>query len=398
MNAPRAARRTAVARAKDRVAIANASTTGFVAKNSDRSPMSLAAEACIAVLRDTGLSAADVDGICGSIPSAPAVQAALGIQDVRWFANPVIPFGNHVVAAVAAVCSGMAEVVLAYHTAYRMAWNTASALRDPFRRGLTPGTAPDGGTGPDTLAGAAGYAAWASRYIHEYATPREHFGYVALNDRVNALRNPVAAMRSPMTMDDYLSARMIRQPLCLLDMDVPVDGADAFVVTTAERARDLPHPAVLVHAATLGMIAEHEEDQQPSLARTGQHVVIETLRAQSDLWIDDVDVYFPYDGFTIITLGWLEATGWCGPGEAGAFLESHRDAATGRVLINGRVPINPHGGALSEGGTQGSGHVREAVLQLQGRAGNRQVPGAKTALVTPGGFFFNAQGVILRAA
>jgi acetyl-CoA acetyltransferase len=381
---------------KDAVAISNVATTGFVPKNTERSPASLALEACTAVLRDSGLTAADVDGICGSIPPAPDIQAALGIPDVRWFANPPIPFGNHIVAAVSAVHSGMADVVLAYHTSYRMAWNTASALRDPFRRTMNLGGSPSGNPGPETVAAAVGYAAWASRYKHEYGVPRERFGLVALNDRKNAARNPAAAMHAPMTMDDYLAARMIREPLCLFDMDVPVDGADAFVVTTTERARDLPHPPVLVHAATLGMIAEHDEEQQPSLARTGQHVVVEALRARSDFWIDDVDVYFPYDGFTIITLGWLESTGWCGPGEAGAFLEQHWDGTEGRVLIGGRVPINPHGGALSEGGTQGSGHVREAVLQLQGRAADRQVPGAATALVTPGGFFFNAQGMTLR--
>jgi acetyl-CoA acetyltransferase len=382
--------------AKDRVAFANAATTGFVPHNTDRTPMSLVLEACTAVLRDTRLGAGDVDGLCGSIPDAPAVQAALGLPNVTWFANPIIPFGNHVVAAVAAVASGVCDVVLAYHGAYRMAWNTASALRDPFRRSLTPGASPGGGPGPETIAGAAGYAAWASRYVHEYGLSREQLALVALNDRANAQRNPAAAMRGPMTMEDYLAARMIREPLCLLDMDVPVDGADAFVVTTAERARDLPHPPVLVHAATLGMIDCHDEDQLPSLARTGQHVVVEALRARSELWIEDVDVYFPYDGFSIITLGWLESTGWCEPGEAGAFLADNWDARVGRVLIDGRIPVNPHGGALSEGGTQGSGHVREAVLQLQGRAGERQVADARTALVTPGGFFFNAQGMVLR--
>ena len=107
-------------------------------------------------------------------------------------------------------------------------------------------------------------------------------------------------------------------------------------------------------------------------------------------------MYFPYDGFTIITLGWLENTGWCGPGEAGGLLADSWDEAAGRALLRGRVPINPHGGALSEGGTQGSGHLREAVLQLQGRAGARQVADAETALVTPGGFFFNSQGAVLR--
>ena len=94
-------------------------------------------------------------------------------------------------------------------------------------------------------------------------------------------------MRDPLTMDDYLSARMIRWPLCLLDMDVPVDGADAFVITTTERARDLPLPPVLVHAVTLGMIDKNEEDQTPSLRQHGQQVVVDALKAKSDFWIDD---------------------------------------------------------------------------------------------------------------
>ena len=189
---------------------------------------------------------------------------------------------------------------------------------------------------------------------------------------------------------------MIRWPLCLLDMDVPVDGADAFVITTTERARDLPHRPVLVHAATLGQIGKNEEDQTPSLRQHGQQVVVDALKAKSDFWIDDCDVYFPYDGFTIITLNWFENAGFCGPGEAGAFLAEHWDDASNRVLIDGRIPVNPHGGALSEGGTQGSGHIREAVHQLQGRAGDRQVDGAERAIVTAGGFFFNAQGCTLR--
>jgi acetyl-CoA acetyltransferase len=379
---------------KDTVAFAGAATTGFVARNSGRSPASLALEACTKVLRETGLGAADVDGVCGSIPEARHIQAALGIPEVTWFANPAIPVVNHVAAAVSAIASGLCEVVLLYHAAYRLAWNTASALKDPFRRSMSPGDGTN--PGPENISGSAGYTAWASRYVYEFPVKREHFGYVAVSDRSNATKNPAAAMRDPITMEDYLAARMIRWPLCLLDMDVPVDGADAFVLTTAERARELPLRPVLVNSVALGMVDKNEEDQSPSLRRHGQHVVIEALKRRSDFWIDGVDVYFPYDGFTPITLNWIENAGWCGPGEAGPFLEENWDAAENRILISGRVPLNPHGGALSEGGTQGSGHFREAIHQLQGRAGERQVPGARTAIITAGGFFFNAQGATLR--
>lgn len=379
-------------RLRDSVAFAGAATTGFVPRNSGRSQTSLAAQACIDVLRQCGLGPGDVDGICGSLPAAPVLQATLGIPEVTWFANPAIPFVNQVAAAVTAVHAGLCEVVLVYHAAYRLPWNTASSLKDPFRRPAGAGAPPP----PELIAGSVGYTAWASRYIHEFKVPKEHFGYIALNDRACAALNPAAAMREPITMDDYLSARMIRWPLNLLDMDVPVDGADAFVVTTAERARDLPLTPVLVDAVALGATAHNDEEQTDGLRHHGQHVTIAALRDRSSFWIDDVDVYFPYDGFTPIALNWFENTGWCGPGEAGGFLGDHRDPATGRILINGRVAVNPHGGSLSEGGTQGSGHVREAVHQLQGLAGERQVPDARRALLTVGGFFFNAQGLTLR--
>lgn len=381
---------------KNRVAFAGASTTGFTPRNTDRSQASFAAEACIDVLRMCGLRPEDVDGLCGSWPSANELQAILGLPEVTWFANPMIPFINHVAAAAAAVDAGLCEVALVWHAAYRQPWNTGSALKDPFRAAASglPATLPS----PDTVSNAVGYTAWASRYMHEFGATKEDFGLVAINDRSNAAANPVAALTAPLTMEDYLNARMIRWPLCMLDMDIAVDGADAFVITTAERAKDMPLPPVLINAVTLGMVAHNEEDQMDGLAHHGQHVVVDALKAKSDFWLDGTDVYFPYDGFSIIALSWIENVGYCGPGEAADFLREHWDSGTNSVRVNGRVPFNPHGGSLSEGATQGSGHVREAVHQLQGRAGARQVPDAKTALVTPGGFFFNAQGLSLVAS
>lgn len=382
---------------KDQVAIAGASTTGFTARNTPRSQTSLAAEASIDVLRLCGLRASDIDGICGSWPSAAVMQSTLGIPEITWSGNPLIPVVDHVAAAAAAVHSGLCNTVLVYHAAYRQAWNTSSAMKDPYRRIATAGLS-DPQPGPETMASSTGYTGWAARYIHEFDVPKEHFGLVAINGRSNAARNPAAAIRTPMSMEDYLNARMIRSPLSMLDMDIAVDGADAFVVTTAERAADMPLPPVLIQAAVLGQRAKNEEDQTTSLREHGQQVVIEALKRKSDFWIDDIDVYFPYDGFTPITLNWIENAGWCAPGEAGAFLQSHWVEEEQRVLINGRIPVNPHGGSLSEGATQGSGHIREAVHQLQGRAGDRQVDGARRALITAGGFFFNAQGLTLHRA
>jgi acetyl-CoA acetyltransferase len=245
------------------------------------------------------------------------------------------------------------------------------------------------------MAGPAGYAAWAARYLHEYGCDRDDFGLVAVNSRSNAEDNDHAVFRTPLTMEKYRQAPMIMAPFSLLDMDVPVDGAHAFVLTAATEAASLVERPVLVHAATMGGI-DRQLDQTAGLTQHGQHVVVAALRARSDLWLGDFDVVYPYDGFSWLTLMWLEALGWCGPGEAAKFLRSHWDDATNRVLIGGRVPVNTHGGSLSEGATQGSGHLHEAVVQLQGRAGRRQVEGASTALVVPGGIFHNPHGFVLR--
>jgi acetyl-CoA acetyltransferase len=391
--------------AGDQVAFAGVGLAPYSRDNQGGTAGSLVLDACIAALRDAGLGAGDVDGICGSMVSAQYVQAALGIPEVTWFANPPAVIGNQIVAATAAVASGMCETALVYHHAYRLPWASRSAALDPFRRRATVGVADARSTwgtghndpGPDSMFGAVAYAAWAMRYLHDHGYGRESLGYVALNSRTNAANNPNAVYREPLTMDDYLASRMVREPLCVYDMDVPVDGADAFVVTTAERARDLPRPPVLIHAATLGHTDYGSEEQLRDLDHAGQVVVARKLWAKSDLRLPDMDLLYPYDGFSIITLNWFENIGCCARGEGGDFVAQHWQDDEQRLLINRRIPVNTHGGSLSEGGTQGAGHLREAILQLRGDAGPRQVEHARTALVTPGGFYFNSQGIIVRA-
>ena len=378
---------------KDAISFVGIGTTGF-GRTSDRSSLALALDASTRAIRDAGLAAHDINGVvCIAEPGAPGPETlatALGLTNVTHFSKPTPVVMNAIIDAMNAIYAGSCDTVLVCSSMLRLPWNSRSAAHDPFRRHLAGGAAGI----PESINMAPAYTAWASRYIHEYGCGKEPFGRIAVNMRTNAAGNPLAAMRAPITLDDYYAARMIREPLCLLDMDIPVDGADAFVLTTTERAKALPHAPVLIHAATVGL-GTSDEDQLPSLARHGQHVVVEALRAKSDLWLDDVDVYLPYDGFTIITLGWIENTGWCKPGQAARFLADNWDTDNGRIVIDGRIAVNPHGGSLSEGATRGTGHVREAVVQLRGEAGDRQVPGAKTALVTPGGFFFNAQGAIL---
>ena len=148
---------------------------------------SLAAQAAIDVIRAAGLSKNDIDGLCGSWPGTHELQSALGLPRLTWSGNPMIPIVDHIATAAAAVHAGLCETVLVYHAAYRAAWNTGSALKDPFRRIATPGlTEPQ--SGPDTMAAGVGYTGWASRYIHEFGVKRDDFGIVALNARANAAR------------------------------------------------------------------------------------------------------------------------------------------------------------------------------------------------------------------
>jgi acetyl-CoA acetyltransferase len=396
--------------AKDALAFAGVGVSSYSRDRGPTTELSILLEACTAAIADAGLSAADIDGVIGAglltggIDPA-VVVSSLGLPSVSYWHKTVPPIMNHVVAAMNAVWTGACDTALVYHSCYRLGGNSRSAGADPFRgraaMGLADGRAQFGDGHTDSepwgMSGSVGYAAWAARYAATYGVPREHFGLVAINGRSNAAKNDNAVMRAPLGMAEYLSARMIREPLCLLDMDVPIDGADAFIVTTTERARDLPQRPVLIHAASMGMTAHPEEHLATDLESTGQAVAARDLRAKSDLWTDDMDVFLPYDGFSIVTLRCFEGYGLCGPGEAGSYLADHWDDASARIVLPGGVPVNPHGGSLSEGGTQGAGHVREAITQLRGQAGGRQVDDAKVALLTPGGFFFNAQGLVLRS-
>lgn len=389
---------------KDQVAFVGVGTTGFAHDAKGRSLNDLAFEASTQAILDAGLEAGDIDGVVGTSwpqsaigkASARDMAEALGLE-VTHHSNQPVPLGFAIVDAMNAVFSGSCNNVLVYHSVYRSPANSRSAANDPFRQGLGAGgsIAPAPTRIEPEQNGASGYALWASRYFYEYGAPPEVLGYIAINERSNAVKNPLAAMREPITMEDYFESRMVREPLHLLDMDLPVDGADAFVLTSTERARDLPRRPVLIHASSSGLTAHNREEGIDGLSHHGQHVAVKNLREKSDVWLPDVDLFYPYDGFTIITLFWIENVGWCKPGEGYDFIRSNWNDEEDRLMIDGRIPMNTHGGNLSEGGTQASGHIREAIVQLRGDGGERQVANAKTALLTPGGAFFNSQGLIL---
>lgn len=387
-------------RIQDQIAIVGVGATGYT-RDSGRTARSLAVEAALAAISDAGLGRDDIDGVVSSAgmgywnvpPNAVEMVTTLRLPAVSYFVDGVAVIGSPLIEAANALYAGACETILLYHYNYRTPRNSRKAGSDPFRRHYT---STYDNVPIDNVRYAVAYAAWASRYLHEYGVGRDSFGYVAINGRSNARRNRLAVVQEPITMDDYLAAPMVRDPLCTLDMDYPVDGADAFVLTTVDRARELRDDPVLIHAAVQGLIeTAFDEDQLVSFERHGQDVVAPLLWESSERRLEDVDVAFVYDGFSPITLSWLERLGWCDRGEAGAFLQQHWVKEENRVLIDGRIPINSNGGMLSEGGSQGAGLVREAVHQLRGEAGERQIAGAQTALLAIGGIFFNPQAVVL---
>jgi acetyl-CoA acetyltransferase len=197
--------------------------------------------------------------------------------------------------------------------------------------------------------------------------------------RRHAARNPAALYRDELTIDDYLSARMISDPLCLYDCDVPVDMSIALVVSAADAARDLPHSAIRLEAAGMALRDRPSWDQFANPASPCRDAAAE-LWAQTDLTVDDVDVAELYDGFSILTLMHLEALGFCKEGEGGAFVEGGQ-----RITFGGDIPVNTDGGHLSAGRSRGFGQLLEACVQLRGEAGERQVPGVDVAVAGGGG-------------
>jgi acetyl-CoA acetyltransferase len=362
-----------------------------------RSLTGLAVDACLDAITDAGVDARDVDGICTSTSAFWDVQMAIGTS-TKWAINMTAQqtFIMQLVEAVNAVRSGACDIALVCHSFQRPlgARETAAA---PFRR--APGTRVGAVLGTAhvmSLPLGFGYAAWANRYLHEYGGDRrEDLGLIAINARTNAADNVNAVYRAPINLDDYRAARLVRDPFRLLDLDVAVDGADAVIVASADIARDLSKPPVYVHHANSCRTNLTREDQIDDLRHTGQDLVMDALWRDTELRLADIDILYPYDGFSFLNLLWLESMGWCERGEGLAFLRDQWNDEQQRLLINGRTPMNTHGGQLSEGASLGAGFIREAVQQLRGDIGNRQVAGARHALATIGGFTFNCGAALL---
>ncbi|MGV0848913.1 thiolase C-terminal domain-containing protein [Mycolicibacterium phlei] len=360
------------------------------------SPLSLTIDACEAAVADAGLTFDDIDGLA-TYPGldvagmgeggVTALENALGIRPV-WINGGMDTFGpaGSIISAMMAVATGMARHVLCFRTL----WEAT------FQQLMKEGKAfPTGGPRTNSwqmpfgaMSAAHTLALNAQRHMDRYGTTRETLGWIALNQRANAALNPTAIYRDPMTMDDYLNARLITTPFGLYDCDVPCDGAVAVVVSAVEAAKDMPRKPVYFEAVGTQIVERTDWDQgtlthEPQVLGQAAHLWTRTsLRAK------DVDVAELYDGFTFNCLSWLEALGFCGIGEARDFLDGGK-----AIARDGVIPLNTHGGQLSHGRTHGMGLVHEAVTQLRGDAGERQVPDARVAVVSSGGL--TPSGVLL---
>jgi len=358
-------------------------------KDSGRSEMSLASEAVAAAIADAGLKPSDIDGmVTYSTDNNPDVEIArhVGIGSLRHFSR--VHYGGGaacgtIVMAAMAVATGVADAVVCYR-----AFNERSGRR--FGTGVqdlpNAATAERSQFSWTTPAGQLTPASWvamvARRYMHLYGAKSEDFGRVAVAGRRHAANNPAAWFyNDPITLEDHQASRWIVDPLHLLDCCQESDGGQALVVTSAERARDLPNTPALIVAGAQGagvdqwtMTSFFRDDiaQLPEMK-----VVADELWTTSGLTPADIQTAILYDHFTPYVLMQLEEFGFCGRGEAKDFIKD------GALEIGGRLPINTHGGQLGEAYIHGMNGIAEAVRQVRGTSVN-QVDKVENVLVTAG--------------
>lgn len=349
-------------------------------RQSGRSVLALHLDAALAAIADAGLRPKDIDGI---IPYAGLGVVAedfvtnFGIPDLRFSAHTPLGGASPVAAlqcALAAVATGICR-----HVLVPLARNGASGGRIAERladwpqfRALGEFELPIGAFAPAQV-----YAPMARRHMELYGTTSLHFAEVAVSTRHNAILNGRAMMQTPLTVEAHQAARMIADPFRLFDCSLESDGGCAFVVSHRDCARDLPHPAIEV----LGIAEGHPDSpsaitQRPDLISLGLDKAAPRAFAMAGVTPADIQVAEIYDCFTYIVIRQLEALGFCARGEGGPFV------ASGAIRLGGRLPVNTHGGLLSQAHIAGMNHIVELVRQLRGTAGAAQVAGARLGLVT----------------
>ena len=401
---------------RDQTAVVGVGATPYYKRGQSlpETQTSMACTAILAALEDAGLTISDLDGfaIYSNAVDPAQIASILGVPEVRFAASTTSGGGGSAGSlglAAAAIHSGMAEVCVSLMTLQqvtRRLGGTAVGGASMYGGGGGGGGNPYAGAGiPASMAFFASsglmspghsFSLLTKRHMHLYGTKREHLAEIAINQRNNAMARPTALQRTPLTLDDYFNARIISDPLCLFDYTMETDGAVAVITTSAERARDLRQPPVYILASAHGGMgrwgpAIFSYFQQPDeyFASSGHRPVAKRLYEMAGITPQDVDVALIYDHFSPMVLMQIEDYGFCGIGEGGPFV------ADGNIRLGGKIPVNTHGGHLSEAYIIGMTHVREAVEQLRGTAVN-QVPGAEVALVTGGPASLPVSGTLLR--
>ncbi|CAA0137589.1 Uncharacterised protein [Mycolicibacterium vanbaalenii] len=389
------------------VAIVGAGTTKYYRRGESvpRTTNEMACEAILNACADAGLSVRDIDGFAyysgasagytGKLDTADFMEI-LGIPEVRFTASLTSGGGGSAGAidlARAAIVSGNARVVVTVmalqQSAQRLGTVFSAMSPDPMNSFLMP----SGLAGPGHL-----MAVLARRHMHLYGTRREAFAEVAISTRLNAANRPQAMHRDPLTVEDYFKARMIAEPLCLYDFCQETDGAAAVITTGMDMARDLKQRPVPVVAAAHGGVRDWGRAfawmgmPDEYFASAGNRPIAERLYQQAGITSADIDVALLYDHFTPMVVMQLEDYGFCERGEGGAFVEGGAIRYEG-----GSIPVNTHGGQLSEAYIVGMTHIIEGVEQMRGTATN-QVDGAELALVTGGPASIPVSGLILGRA
>jgi acetyl-CoA acetyltransferase len=383
---------------KGKVAVAG---IGFseLSRHSDEPLGKLAFDAANAALGDAGLRPEQVDGLATYNMGAITRDGVDGVsvdyflkhyphsQKLRWYAQlDQGMVASAVLEGVNAIIAGMADYVLVWRAMHRPQDRPYTQVTAHTAAGDSQFSLPYG-----QAAVYQWHAMAYQRYLHLAGASRDAMAALAVTQRRNANLNPRAYFRdTPLSVDDYLNSRFIAEPLCLFDCDIPIEGCAAFVLTSADRARDLRNPPAYIAAVAQNTSSGR---RAPISYILDDYMVCgasiaDQLWADSGLGPQDMQAAQLYDGFSPSTYYWLEAAGFCPQGEAHAFIQD------GRIALDGELPVNTFGGSLSEGRLHGMGHLAEAALQVTGRAGERQIADADAVCAIDGSPLLRGSGVV----
>ena len=384
---------------KDQACIVGVGETAYTrGEGSGMSALALQLQASERAIQDAGLTNKQIDGVMPfpNLGSAEEFAVNLGVEELRY-AVTVHMGGAAPVAslqgAAMAVVSGIADYVL-----IPAGWNAYSGRRAQETVATDESAMPGGAISRDyylphgLTAPAQWYSLIARRHMHEFGTKAEQLGAIAVTMRKHAQLNQQAVMRErPLTLEDYLASPMVAGPYRLFDCCLETDGAAAIVVTTVDRARDLKEQPVYIMGVAEGHPYPADDiTNREDIFHTGLTDAAPKAFAMAGVAPKDVDFAQIYDCFTFEVLQQLEEAGFCNRGEGGAFVQN------GRIELGGELPVNTHGGLLSEAHVLGMNHIVEAVRQLRGKARRHQVDGAGIGVVTGWGDFGDGSIAVLR--